>query len=408
MKEQAAIEKHSSLKRRESSRSLEVDASSSSSTSCPSSSSSISSSSSSFFTYPSIPRRASTQSLKTVRSLDQSPIKEEEEGEKSLSLKRSLTRKLSFFFEAEQSSSPSSSGWNHGLSSLSYLKTLGALGLSPGKKQTENNEATTEEEESDTLKKRLSRRLSSLFDGGSTGGNSDAVSSSPASSPIPDSSNISELRGVKRGDLPICWIESLNASSPSATSSGQSLDLLTRLASRVYTRHLAREILQHLSKQVTHWKYGNLTQTNHIIDWLICRTWQRWQPSVTPGESCVSERWWQQGWWEFIQSFLENCKGWGRFKSWSWLLQNCDLEERPLWLASQSFCCHSDNCTKEILAICEFAEKMHATPYRNQFRKQRAFAQSWSCQSFHDLFIYCHNFFSIIYCHLFFVVPYTI
>ena len=47
MKEQAAIEKHSSLKRRESSRSLEVDASSSSSTSCPSSSSSISSSSSS-------------------------------------------------------------------------------------------------------------------------------------------------------------------------------------------------------------------------------------------------------------------------------------------------------------------------------------------------------------------------
>ena len=242
-----------SARRRESSRSLEVDASSSSSTSSPSSSSSFSSSS---FTYPSIPRRASTQSLKTVRSLDQSPIKEEEECEKSLSLKRSLTRKLSFFFEAEQSSSPSSSsGWNHGLSSLSYLKTMGALGLSPGKKQTtgDNNEQPSEEEESDTLKKRLSRRLSSLFDGVSTGGNSDAVSSSPASSPIPDSSNISELRGVKRGDLPICWIESLNASSPATSISGQnppSLDLLSRLASRVYTRHLAREILQHLSKQV--------------------------------------------------------------------------------------------------------------------------------------------------------------
>ena len=29
-------------------------------------------------------------------------------------------------------------------------------------------------------------------------------------------------------------------------------------------------------------------------------------------------------------------------------------------LAGRSFCCHSDNCTKEILAICEFAEKMHA------------------------------------------------
>ena len=251
MKEQAAIEKPSDM-RRESSRSLEVDASSSSSTSSPSSSSSSFSSSS--FTNPSIPRRASTQSLKTIRSLDQSPIKEEEEGEKSLSLKRSLTRKLSFFFEAEQSSSPSSTGWNHGLSSLSYLKTLGALGLSPGKKQTtgDNNEQATEEEESDTLKKRLSRRLSSLFDGASTGGNSDAVSGSPASSPIPDSSDISEQRAAKRGDLPICWIQSLNASSP-ANSSGQnppSLDLLTRLASRVYTRHLAREILQHLSKQV--------------------------------------------------------------------------------------------------------------------------------------------------------------
>merc|ERR1719234_3042606 len=114
MKE-AVIEKHSILRRRESSPSLELEASSSSS-----------SSSSSSFTYPSIPRRASTNSLKTARSLDQSPIKEEEEGgEKSLSLKRSLTWKLSFFFDAEQqSSSPSSSGWN-----ISTLKTLGALGL---------------------------------------------------------------------------------------------------------------------------------------------------------------------------------------------------------------------------------------------------------------------------------------
>ena len=231
-----------SVRRRESSRSLEVDASSSPSTSTSSSSSSSSSS----LTYSSIPRRASTTSLKTVRSLDQSPIKEEE-GEKSLSLKRSLTRKLSFFFDAE--SSPSSSGWN-GLGSLSSLRTLGALGLSPGKKPTGDNHEP-EEEENNTLKKRLSRRLSSLFDG-----NSEAVFQSPSSSPIPVDS--CELRATKRRDLPICWIESLTAPTSTSTKgkvNPPSLDLLTRLASRVYTRHLARQILQHLSKQVTYWTY---------------------------------------------------------------------------------------------------------------------------------------------------------
>ena len=242
MKE-TVIQKHSAM-RRESSRSLEVDASSSSSTtSSPSSSSS--------FTYTSIPRRASTTSLKTVRSLDQSPIKEEE-GEKSLSLKRSLTRKLSFFFEAESSSS---SGWN-GLGSLSTLKSLGALGLSPGKKQATGENHDPEEDESDTLKKRLSRRLSSLFDS-----NSEAVLQSPSSSPIPDTCDIRELRVAKRRDLPICWLENLTALSTSGSRGNPSLDLLTRLASRVYTRHLAREILQHLSKQVTY-----RTTTNPIID----------------------------------------------------------------------------------------------------------------------------------------------
>ena len=245
MKE-TVIQKHSAM-RRESSRSLEVDASTSSS-----SSSTSSPSSSSSFTYTSIPRRASTTSLKTVKSLDQSPIKEEE-GEKSLSLKRSLTRKLSFFFEAESSSS---SGWN-GLGSLSTLKSLGALGLSPGKKQTTGENHDPEEDESDTLKKRLSRRLSSLFDS-----NSEAVLQSPSSSPIPDTCDIRELRSAKRRDLPICWLENLTALSSSSSSRGNpSLDLLTRLASRVYTRHLAREILQHLSKQVT-----QRTTKNPIID----------------------------------------------------------------------------------------------------------------------------------------------
>jgi len=217
-----------SARRRESSRSLEVDASSCSSSTSPSSSSSSS------LIDSSIPRRASTTSLKTVRSLDQSPIKEEEV-EKSLSLKRTLTRKLSYFFEAE--SSPSS-GWN-GLGPISSLKTLGALGLSPGKKPTGDNHEP-EEEETDTLRKRLSRRLSSLFDG-----NSEAALQSPSSSPTP------ELRPpVKRRDLPICWIESLTAFTSTKGKGNQpSLDLLTRLASRVYTRHLARQILQHLSKQ---------------------------------------------------------------------------------------------------------------------------------------------------------------
>ena len=243
------------VRRRESSRSLEVDASSSSSTSTSSSSSSSSSS----LTYSSIPRRASTTSLKTVRSLDQSPIKEEE-AEKSLSLKRSLTRKLSFFFEAE--SSPSS-GWN-GLGSLSSLRTLGALGLSPGKKPTGDNHEP-EEEENDTLKKRLSRRLSSLFDG-----NSEAVFQSPSSSPIPVDS--CELRPTKRRDLPICWIESLTAPTSTSTKGKvkpPSLDLLTRLASRVYTRHLARQILQHLSKQVTQDKNMKIKQNPMYLVYAI-------------------------------------------------------------------------------------------------------------------------------------------
>ena len=233
-----------SVARRESSRS-ENDASSTSSSSSPSSSSFCP------FTSSSIPRRSSTTSLKTVRSLDQSPIKEEGY-EKSLSLKRSLTRKLSFFFEAE--SSPS--GWN-GLGSLSNLKNLGTLGLS---KETKKPPGDTEpeEEENDSLKKRLSRRLSSLFDGVASGGNSEVVlpsGASPSSSPVPDTGcNIRELRPVKRRDLPICWLD-----TPSTRANPPSMDLLTRLASRVYTRHLAREILQHLSKQVKYRKCDNLT-----------------------------------------------------------------------------------------------------------------------------------------------------
>ena len=233
MKEYVAQSDVANIRRRESSRSLGSD--SSSSCSSPASS----------FNSPSIPRRASTSALKTARSQDQSPIQEEEEevAGKSLSLRRTLTRKLSSFIEAE---SPHL-GWN-GMGSLSSLK--GSLGLSPGKRV---NKDTEEEEAGNTLKKRLSRRLSSLFDGVSQISEAGFFSSSSSSSPSPTAdttASIMEARLVKRGDLPICWLDMMASSTCTKRANVPNSDLLTRLASRVYTRHLARQVLRLLSKQV--------------------------------------------------------------------------------------------------------------------------------------------------------------
>ena len=234
MKEFVGQSDVANIRRRESSRSLGSDS--------PSSCSSPASS----FNSPSIPRRASTSALKTARSQDQSPIQEEEEEDagKSLSLRRTLTRKLSSFIEAE---SPHS-GWN-GMGSLSSLK--GSLGLSPGKRV--NKDTEEEEEAGNTLKKRLSRRLSSLFDGVSQISEAGFFSSSSSSSPSPTAdttTSIMEARHVKRGDLPICWLDMMASSTSTKRANVPNSDLLTRLASRVYTRHLARQVLRHLSKQV--------------------------------------------------------------------------------------------------------------------------------------------------------------
>jgi len=230
MKEFAAQSDLANIRRRESSRSLGSD--SSSSCSSPASS----------FNSPPIPRRASTSALKTARSQDQSPIQEEEEEVAGKSLRKTLTRKLSSFIEAE---SPHS-GWS-GMGSLSSLK--GSLGLSPGKRV---NKDTEEEEAGNTLKKRLSRRLSSIFDGVSQISEAGFFSSSSSSSPSPTTdttTSIMEARLVKRGDLPICWLDMMASSTSTKRANVPNSDLLTRLASRVYTRHLARQVLRLLSKQ---------------------------------------------------------------------------------------------------------------------------------------------------------------
>ena len=62
--------------------------------------------------------------------------------------------------------------------------------------------------------------------------------------------SIMEARLVKRGELPICWLDMMASSTSTKRANVPNSDLLTRLASRVYTRHLARQVLRHLSKQV--------------------------------------------------------------------------------------------------------------------------------------------------------------
>ena len=225
-----------------------------------------------------LPRKDSTTSLKTLRSLG-SPEKEGdyEEISKHLSLKRKVGLRLSSLFEGE-------GGLKNMVGSVTSLKNLERYDTArkESKDSTPSKDSEdAEEEESNihkTLKKRISRRLSSFFDGG-TSTNDDRCSSEPSSPlPLPPPRR---CRPVQRSDLPICWLE---VCSPSPPTPSASPDLVTRLASRVYTRHLARAILLLLPPQVL-----SLTV---IIKTSLSRTWPSLPWCVTAGASSTTGRSW--------------------------------------------------------------------------------------------------------------------
>jgi hypothetical protein len=178
-----------------------------------------------------MPRRDSTSSLRTLRSLGSTCTREEEVG-KSASLKRTVAKKLSSLLEGDSSRGL----WNK-IGSLSSLK-------SPRRRSEETEGEEDSNIASAKLKKRMSRRLSSMFDTGSCEKVSEARQRPvlPICPPAP-----AQLRAVKRTDMPVCWL-ALAACKPPPCP--QPRDLLTRLSGRIYTRHLARAIIKLLRPEV--------------------------------------------------------------------------------------------------------------------------------------------------------------
>ena len=185
-------------------------------------------------------RKSSTSSLRTLRSLG-SPSKDEDEdedeGDTSLSLKRRVCMRLSSLFEGDGAAGM----WNK-IGSVTSLKTLQSLQSSPEKDLADQSDDVVGRK--GTLKKRVGRRLSSMFD---VGEKEDRCSRAErAASPPPPPC----VRPPQRSDLPICWISVSSSSVSSGPVSSVSADLLSRLSSRVFTRHLARAVLLLLTTQV--------------------------------------------------------------------------------------------------------------------------------------------------------------
>ena len=181
----------------------------------------------------SLPRRASTTSLRTLESLGSPSIEEDSKSHRnSWTLKGSVKKKLSSFFEGD------SSGPNSKMGSMSSL-------LNTPRRQSKDTEEE-EEVHKESVKKRMSRRFSALFD-------IKSVEKDPSESAetTVHAMNLSkpepQRRLMKRGDLPVCWTD---YSPTSATKCNQTNDILSKLAASLFSRHLVRHILQMLSTQV--------------------------------------------------------------------------------------------------------------------------------------------------------------
>lgn len=181
----------------------------------------------------SLPRRASTTSLRTLESLGSPSIEEDTKGHRnSWTLKGSVKKKLSSFFEGD------SSGPNSKMGSMSSLLNT------PVRRSKEPEEE--EEVHKKSVKKRMSRRFSALFDVKSpekdpTENAETTVNAMNFPEPEP------QRRLMKRGDLPVCWTDYTSTNTPKHI---QTNDILTKLASSLFSRHLVRHILQMLSTQV--------------------------------------------------------------------------------------------------------------------------------------------------------------
>jgi len=152
-----------------------------------------------------------------------------------------------------------------GLSRQGSVTSLKSLGLrSPFKKKDKSNSIGDEDSFDEgwgTMKKRFGRRLSSLFDSPTKLGSvprRHSLSTLSINSNATQHGRISEAqllqldedepRPVLRKDLPVCWLDQTQVKNSRMKLTTPD-DVLSKLFSRLYTRHLARLILSYSSEQ---------------------------------------------------------------------------------------------------------------------------------------------------------------
>lgn len=151
------------------------------------------------------------------------------------------------------------------LSRQGSVTSLKSLGLRSPFKKKDKSEPNGEEDDSfddgwGTMKKRFGRRLSSLFDSPTKLGSvprRHSLSTLSITSTTTQQGRISEAqllqldedepRPVLRKDLPVCWLDQTQVKNRVRLAPPD--DVLSRLLSRPYSRHLARLILSYTSEQ---------------------------------------------------------------------------------------------------------------------------------------------------------------
>eukprot|EP00092_Neocalanus_flemingeri_P037409 GFUD01040734.1.p1 GENE.GFUD01040734.1~~GFUD01040734.1.p1 ORF type:complete len:221 (+),score=61.95 GFUD01040734.1:137-799(+) len=154
-----------------------------------------------------------------------------------------------------------------GLSRKGSVTSLKSLGLSSPFKKKDKSVDNVEEDSFDegwgTMKKRFGRRLSSLFDSPTKLGSVprrhslSTLSITSTATQQSQQGRISEAqllqldedepRPVLRKDLPVCWLDQTQVKNRVRQTSDE--DILSRLITRPYTRHLARLVISYTSHQ---------------------------------------------------------------------------------------------------------------------------------------------------------------